>query len=111
VRQREAEVLTQHQFVVGFERWRMQEAGDPGYIIVSEQMRSILVQETGGNEDFELLAAVELQNATDAVQDVAADATLTRFEPAERAAVDLGQVRNLLLGQAALVSEPRQHAS
>jgi hypothetical protein len=76
------EVLADHLFVVGFERWRVQEARDPGYVIVREHIGGVLVQESRGDENFELLAPIELQDTADAVQHVAADAPLARFEPA-----------------------------
>jgi hypothetical protein len=93
------------------EHRRVQEAGEAGYVIVREQMGCVLIQESGGDENFELLVAIELENAANAVQDLPAHASFTRFQPAERATVDLGQVSCLFLGQTALVSEPRQHAS
>ena len=51
------EVLAERSFVVGFERWRMQEARDPGHVIVREELGGVLVQESGGDENVEPLAA------------------------------------------------------
>ena len=89
----------------------MQEACDSRYIIVRQQIGGVLIQESGGDENLELLAPIEVQDVTDTVQYFAADAPFTRFEPAECAPIDLGQMSGLLLSQTALVSEPRQHAS
>ena len=111
VRERKLEVPTDHLFVVRSERRAVQEASNPGYIIVREQVGGVLVQKTSGDEDFQPLVAIELEDAADAVQDLAAHATATGFEPAKRAAVDLSQVRHLFLRQTALVSEAGQHRS
>jgi hypothetical protein len=54
--------------------------------------------------------AIELQDIADAVQDLAAHTPAARFEPAERAVVNLGQLGDLLLSQPALVSEAGQQA-
>jgi hypothetical protein len=89
----------------------MQEACDPGYVIVGEQEGGILVQKSGGDENVELLVAIQLQDAADAVQDLAAHATLTRFKPTERTSSDRRQVGDLFLGQTALVSEPGEQAT
>ena len=109
--ERESKVLPERSFVVGLERWRMQQTCDPSYVVVSQQVAGILIEKSGGDEHFELLVAIELQYATDAVQDFLAHATATRFESAERAAIDIGQLSHLLLGQSALAAEPRQDTS
>ncbi len=95
--QRKLEVLADHLFVVEFERRRVQEPCDPGYVIVGEHIGGVLIQESGGDQNLELLVPIDLQDAADAIQDVAADAPLARFEPAQCAAVDFCQVSNLLL--------------
>jgi hypothetical protein len=97
VRERKLQVAADHLFVVGFEHWRVQEACNPGYVIVREHICGVLIEESGGDQNLELLVPVELQDAADTVQDLAADASLARFEAAKRAAVDPGQVSNLLL--------------
>ena len=89
----------------------MQKARDPGYVIVLQQLGSFFGQESGGHKDFELFVTVELEDVADAVEDLATHSAATRFEPAERAAVDFRLLSHLLLGQAALASEPDQHAS
>ncbi len=98
MRERKLDILANHLFVVRLEHRRVQEAGEAGYIIVREEMGGVFVQESGGDENFELLVAIEPENAADAVQDFAAHASFTRFEPAKRAAVDLGQLSCLFLG-------------
>jgi len=89
----------------------MQEPRNPGHIVVREQMCGVLVQESGGDEDFKPLVAIEPQDTADAIQDLAAHTTAARFEPAERTTIDLGQMSHLFLGQTALISESRQHTS
>ena len=111
MRQRKPQVLADHNFIAGFERRLVQNAGDPGNVIVRQQSGGVLIQESGGDEYLELLAPIELQNLTDAVQHLAADAPLAGFEPAQGAPVDLGQVSDLLLSHTALASEPRQDPS
>jgi hypothetical protein len=74
-------------------------------------MGGIFAEESGSDEHFELFMAIELKDIANAVQNLAAHATVARFEPAQRAAIDIRQVSDLLLGQPALVSEPDQHAS
>ena len=111
VRECKLEVPADHLFVVRSERRAVQEAGNPGYIIVREQVGGVLVYKTSGDENFQPLVAIELEDAADAVKDLAAHTTATRFEPAKRATVDISQVRHLFLGQTALVSEAGQHRS
>ena len=77
MREREPEVLAEYLFVVGSECRSVQEARNPGYIVVRKQMCGLLIQESGGDEDFEPLVAVELQNAADAIQHLAAHPTIT----------------------------------
>jgi hypothetical protein len=98
VRERKPQVLADDLFVVGLERCSAQETGDLGYIVVRKQVRGVRIQESGGDQDFEPLVAIELQDAADAIQDFAAHTTVTRFEPAQRAAVDRSQVSHLFLG-------------
>jgi hypothetical protein len=97
VRERKLQIPTDHLFVVGFERRCVQEACDSGYVIVGEHIGSVLIQKSGGDQNLQLLVPIELEDAADTVQDLAADAPLARFEPAKRAAVDFSQVSNLLL--------------
>jgi len=59
VRDGKVEVLTEHLFVVGFERRRVQEACDPGYVIIREQIGGVLIEEPRGDENIELLVPVE----------------------------------------------------
>ena len=92
------EVLTDYLFVVSLECSSVQEARNSGYVVVREEVRGVLIQESGGDEDFESLVAIELQDAANAVQHLAAHTTVTRFEPAERAPVDGSQVSHLFLG-------------
>ena len=98
MRERKPEVLADYLFVIGLECPSVQEARNSGYVVVREQIRGVLVQESGGDEDFEPLVAIESQDAADAIQHLAAHSTVTRFEPAERAAVDGSQVSHLFLG-------------
>jgi hypothetical protein len=51
MRNRKVEVLADQRFVGGFERRRMQEASDPGYVIVGEQSSGVPVQKSGGDEN------------------------------------------------------------
>jgi len=105
------QVPPDHLFVLGFQRRYVQQARDPGYVIVREQIGGVFIQKPGGDENFELLVPIELQDAADTVQDIPADAPLARFEPAKRAAVDLGPACYLFLSQAAIAAQPRQNAS
>jgi hypothetical protein len=111
VRDGKLEVLPDRLLVSRVELRCVQEACDAGYIIVREQMGRVLVQESSGDENFELLVPIELQDAADAVQDLTTHATATGFETTERAAVDFGQLSHLFLSHAAIVPEPRQYAS
>jgi hypothetical protein len=61
-------------------------------------LRGVLVQESRGCEEIELFVAIELQDGADAVQNFSAYPAVARFQPAERAVADFGQVRNFLLG-------------
>jgi len=110
VRDSKLKILADQLFIVGIESRCVQEAHDPRDVIVREQMGRVFIQESCSDEHFELLVAIELKHAADAVQDLAADSAFARFQAAERTAIDLGEERSLLLSQTALVSEPRQHS-
>ncbi len=87
MRQRQTDVLAKKERVVGLDRRRVQQARNLGHIIVREDLRGVLVQESRGSEEIELFVAIELQDVADAVQDLAAYAAVARFEPAERAVI------------------------
>src|SRR5688572_4342930 len=75
------------------------QAREPGEVIVGKELCDILIQEPRRRENFEPLVAIELQNVANAVEDLATDPAVTRFESTERTAVDLRQAGDLLLGQ------------
>ena len=108
VRECQTDVLTKKQRVVGLDRRRVQQARELGQIVVRKEPRGILVQESRGCQHFELFVSIEVEDVADAVQHFATDAAVARFEPAERAVVDLGKVGDQLLRQTSLVAEPRQ---
>ena len=89
----------------------MQQMGELGYIIVRQEPGGVLVKESRGGENVKPLVAIEVQDVADAVQDFAADSAVTRFQPAQSAVVDLGQVGDVLLRQSSLISEARQQGS
>ena len=112
VRQRQSDVLTKKQRVVGFDRVCMQQARKLGHIIVRKELCGVLGQESRGGKNIESFVAIELQDIADAVKHFAADAAVTRFQPAERAVTSISaELGDLLLGQTALVPEARQQAS
>ena len=108
VRERGAHVLAKQHRVIERRRRSVKKAGQLSDLIVPQDLGRILVQESRGSEEIELFVAIELQDGTNAVQNFPADTALARFQPAERAVVDLREIRKLLLGQAAFVSEARQ---
>src|SRR3712207_4539153 len=80
----------------------VQQARDPGNVVIGEQLRRVLVQESRGGENRELIATIELEDVADAVENLAADAPATGFEPAECAVVDVGEPGNFLLRESAV---------
>ena len=67
MRECKPEVLADYLFVVRLECPSVQEARNSGYVVVREEVRGVLIQESGGDEDFESLVAIELQHAANAV--------------------------------------------
>jgi hypothetical protein len=109
VSQGESQVLA-HQARIG-RRYRItdQETADPREIIVGEEMGGFAGEEPRGDEDIEALATGELQGVAEPLEGLAADAAFARLEPAERAVVDAGHLRGLLLRQAAFGAEAHEH--
>jgi hypothetical protein len=89
----------------------VQQTGELSHVIVCEEPGGVLVQESRGGEHVEPLVPIEVQDVADAVQDFTADPAVTRFQPAQRAVVDLGQTGDVFLRQPSLVSEARQQGS
>ncbi len=56
-------------------------------------------EKSGGDQNVELFSPVEPEHGADTVEDVATDASVARFQPAQGAVVDLGELRDLFLGQ------------
>ena len=91
---------------------RVQEqAGQARKIYVCQNLCGFHGEETGGDQDIELLAPVEFEDDADAVEDFATDAAITRFQATQGAVVDVGEPRDLILGQTAFGAELDQQAT
>ncbi len=108
MRERQTDILTKKERVVGLDRRCVQHARKLGDVFVREELRVVLVEEPRCREDFESLMTIELQNVANAVQHFSTDPAVARFQPAERAVVDLCQTGDLLLRHATVVPEARQ---
>ena len=98
VRQRQSDVLTKKERIVGFDRVCMQQARKLSQIIVRKELCGVLGEESRSGKNIESFVAIELQDVADAVNHFATDAALTRFQPAERAVTDPCRLGDLLLG-------------
>ena len=77
MRERKPEVLADYLFVVGLECRSMQDACNPGYVVVREQVRGVFIHEFRGDKDLEPLVGIELQDTADAVQHLPTHTTAT----------------------------------
>jgi hypothetical protein len=107
----EVEVLAKQQGVVRRDIGISQQAGESRHVVVREELRGLFSQEASGDEHIELLAPIEIEHGTDAVEHFTADPATSGFEPAESAAVDLRKLRGLLLSQTPFFAKSRQEAS
>lgn len=111
MRERKTDILTEKLRVLRIDHRCVQQARELSDVIVRQELRGVLVQESRGGENIKPFVAIEAKNAADALQHVAAHAAVARFQPAQGAVVDLRQVRDLLLRQTTFVSEARQQTS
>jgi hypothetical protein len=108
VRERQLNVLAKQPCVVGVNRRCVQQTGELGYVIVRKELGGVLVQEPRGGENIEPLVPIEFQDIADAIQDFTANPAVTRFQPTERAVVNLGQVSDAFLRQSSVIPEACQ---
>ena len=109
--QSQFEVLAQ-QTGVRLGDGRIQEdLGQPRYISVGEDLCRLSCEKSGRNQHIELFPPVKGKHAANAVENVPADTAVSRFQPAQRAVVDLGEARDRFLGQPAIVAEPHEEAA
>jgi hypothetical protein len=111
VSQGEANVLAQESGVRGRQGGAGEEPGEAREILIGQETGGVFREKTGGEEYVEALLAVKVQNGAEAVEHLAADTAVARFEAAEGAVVDLGALGDLLLGETTLVAEPDEEAT
>jgi hypothetical protein len=104
----EIDKLSQSRGVGRLERRIGEQKGEAIDVVVGEDARPFFGEEPGGDHHLEALPPVAGEDVTEAIEGFATDAATARFETAEGAVVDLGELGDLLLAETALVSEAEE---
>jgi hypothetical protein len=98
---RQTDILAKQTSMLVRERGVQKQPRKVRHVYIRQDLRGLAAEKPGGSQDFELLSPVKLQDSTDAIKHVTADAAVARFQPAQGAVVYLGELGDLLLGQTA----------
>jgi hypothetical protein len=82
-----------------------------GEIFVGQHTRHLVGEEPRGNHHIEALLMMEREGIAEAVECFSADSPPAGLEPAQRAVVDPGELRGLLLAKATLGAQAEKQWS
>ncbi len=90
------------------ERWILEELRQPRNVRVGEKLGGFRGEEACRGQDIEPFLPSEAKDGANAVEHVAADAAIARFQPAQRAVVDPGEAGDFFLGQFSFTAQPHE---
>jgi hypothetical protein len=108
---RQCDILPKQIRMRLWKRWIENQPSKSRQIFVRQELGGFDGEKSGGHQHVELLSPVETEHGADAVKNVAANPSIARFQPAQRAVVNLCEIRNLFLCQSAIGAEPYQQAA
>lgn len=86
----------------------LEELRQPRNVRVGEELGGLGGEEAGGGQDIEPFLPIQAKDGANAVEHVAADAAIARFQPAQRAVVDPGEAGDFFLGQFSFTAQPHE---
>jgi hypothetical protein len=107
-RQRQVEELPEAKRVGGIDTRIDEQLAESDKRGIRENARCFRREKIGGHKYPQPLVAAEAERSTDAIENVSAYAAAARFEPAQRAVVDVSEPGEVLLRDAAVTAQLRE---
>lgn len=90
------------------ERWILEELRQPRNVRVGEKLGGFRGEEACRGQDIEPFLPSEAKDGANAVEHLATYTAVTRFKPAQRAVIDLGEAGHFFLGEFTLTAQPHE---